>query len=72
MQNHLAEEVLYNEMLHLMLQLVVLGQQEQCIELLKGSSRLIQLFHDTRPIRLINDERLVKLKSISDWFEKMV
>ncbi|XP_045156281.2 uncharacterized protein LOC123522863 isoform X2 [Mercenaria mercenaria] len=74
MRNHLAEQALNTEMLHLMLQYQLsLGNKGSilngAIEFLKKTSRLIELFHDTRPIRLVTDERLQELKCISDWFE---
>lgn len=73
MRNHLAEEVLNAQMLHLMMQYQVsLGEKGEVlngvIEFLKVTSKLIEFFRDMRPIRVIEDERLTEVKSVSQWF----
>jgi hypothetical protein len=63
MRNHLAEEVLNSEMLHLMeLYKESLGQAglklSATIELLRCTSVLIKNFRDKRPITNISDDRI--------------
>ena len=74
MRNHLAEQTLDKEMLHLM----------ECfkkshdnggsylngtIEFLKKTSKLISNYSDSRPITCISDVRLIENKEIYNWFK---
>lgn len=75
MRNHLAEEVLNSEMLHLMeLYKESLGQAglklSATIELLKCTSVLIKNFRDKRPITNISDERIQENHDAMHWFIK--
>lgn len=74
MRNHLAEDILNTEMLHCMCQYqLYLGEKGSIlngtIELLKQTSRLIDIFRDMRPITHIDDSRLRELQEISNWFD---
>ena len=74
MRNHLAEDVLCTEMLHLFLQFQKYMGDRGCvlngvIQLLKVSSKLISIFRDMRPIRTIQDTRLEDLMAIAHWFK---
>lgn len=76
MRNHLAEECLNSDMLHLMKQF----KESLCenssaaslcdgpIKLLEQTSRLIAIFHDRRPIADLKDERLEHLSSALLFF----
>jgi hypothetical protein len=73
MRNHLAEQVLDEDMLQLMLQFKIsLGAEgpklNGCIELLKQTSVLIKIFRDNRPVTCTSDERLDCLSNILQWF----
>lgn len=75
MRNHLAEEVLNSEMLHLMeLYKESLGQAglklSATIELLRCTSVLIKNFRDKRPITNISDERIQQNHDSMHWFIK--
>lgn len=76
MRNHLAEECLNSDMLHLMKQF----KESLCenssaaslcdgpIKLLEQTSRLIAIFHDRRSIADLKDERLEHLSSALLFF----
>ena len=72
MRNHLAEEMLNNEMLYLMKcyrdYLNNSTVLEPAITLLEKTSSLIEIFRDTRPITSPSDERLQNIKKIAKWF----
>jgi hypothetical protein len=75
MRNHLAEEVLNSEMLHLMeLYKGSLGQAglklSATIELLRCTSVLIKNFRDKRPITNISDDRIQQNHDLMHWFIK--
>jgi hypothetical protein len=75
MRNHLAEEVLNSEMLHLMeLYKETLGHAElklsATIELLKCTSVLVKNFRDKRPITNISDARIQQNHDSMHWFIK--
>ncbi|KAL3854195.1 hypothetical protein ACJMK2_013473 [Sinanodonta woodiana] len=64
MRNHLAEEVLNDDMLNLMTQYQ--ASLSGSIDLLK----MIQNFHDQRPISQANDMRLHENMEILHWFKR--
>ena len=73
MRNHLAEEVLNSEMLNLILEYKAsLANQGDILngvlEFLKKTSKMIEVFHSTRPICTKDDERLKELAEINIWF----
>ena len=72
MRNHLAEEVLNKDMLHLVqcyaLSLKNPDHLSSTIELLTHTSVLIENFRDTRPITDKSDQRLLQNKTALDWF----
>lgn len=72
MRNHLAEEVLDSNMLHLMKEYqksLRKGQElDGAVDLLEQSSRLISIFRDSIPITSIHDKRIGTLLSIREWF----
>ncbi|MES9902010.1 MAG: hypothetical protein ABW168_04915 [Sedimenticola sp.] len=73
MRNHLAEDVLDTDMLHTMIQYQgTLGQNGHIlngvIEILRRTSKMIEIFHDMRPIRHMADHRIKELQEVSDWF----
>ena len=73
MKNHLAEEVLNGEMLHLMKQyresLGDVGfQLDATIELLECTTVFIRNFRDSRPITDVSDERLKQNSDAINWF----
>jgi hypothetical protein len=72
MRNHLAEEVLNGEMLHLMKQyresLGDAGFQLDSIELLECTTVFIRNFRDSRPITDVSDERLKQNSDAINWF----
>lgn len=75
MRNHLAEDVLNSEMLHLMeLYKESLGQAglklSATIELLKCTNVLINNFRDKRPITNISYERIQQNHDSMHWFIK--
>ena len=80
MRNHLAEDVLNSEMLHLIkLYKSSLGDAgtkvDATIELLQQTSVLIQNFKDSRPITDVSDERIKQNNDVLQWFiewEKMI
>ena len=73
MRNHLAEEALDNNMLNLMQQyqgsLKDGRYLESTIDLLTNTSKLIEIFRDSRPIIDFNDKRLQTLKLIEKWLD---
>jgi len=75
MRNHLAEDVLNCEMLHLMeMYQQSLGKAgsklNATVQLLKCTSTLIKKFRDQRPITNICDDRLRENHDAMDWFIK--
>lgn len=72
MRNHLAEEVLNKDMLHLVQcyanSLNNDDHLSSTIELLTHTSVLVENFRDRRPITDISDVRLVQNKSALEWF----
>jgi hypothetical protein len=76
MRNHLAEECLNADMLHLMRQYqkslgVGSFAASRCdgpILLLEHTKSLIEFFHDTRPISDLDDDRLLQLSSSLNFF----
>lgn len=75
MRNHLAEQVLNDEMLNLMSYYKEsLGNGGDiltgAIELLSNTSKMIKIFHDRQPVKCQNDSRLTELEEINDWFQK--
>jgi hypothetical protein len=75
MRNHLAEDVLNHQMLHLMQEYKnSLGQAggklDVTIELLQCTSVLIKNFRDSRPITDASDERLQENYDALQWFIK--
>ena len=75
MRNHLAEDVLDSEMLNLFIQYQqYLGENgsvlDGAIDLLKQTSKLIKIFRDMRPIKTLDDERLLELSNIGKWFNE--
>ena len=72
MRNHLAEEVLNDDMLHLMKKFRDSQYDGQylnsTIELLEHTSILVAVFRDMRPIKEISDDRLKQITSVLDWF----
>ena len=73
MRNHLAEDVLNSEMLHLMVKykesLHDGSYLDSTINLLKETSVLVRIFRDMRPITDLADERLQELQSVLQWFQ---
>jgi hypothetical protein len=74
MRNHLAEDVLDTDMLHLMLQYQnSLGAKGSVlngtIEFLRHTSKLIQIFKDMRALKSLDDPRLEELLKVAKWFE---
>jgi hypothetical protein len=75
MRNHLAEDVLNGEMLHLMtLYQHSLGDSghklDATVEMLTHTSALIRNFRDPRPITDISDDRLKENDDALKWFIK--
>ena len=73
MRNHLAEEVLNDDMLQLMVDYKgSLGSGGKCldphIELIKQTSTLIKVFRDARPISSMSDPRIQQLQDVLKWF----
>ena len=74
MRNKLAEEVLNDNMHHLMQQYrKSLGEQgkelQKSLELLSYTSTLVKVFRDQRPISSLDDARLLSIKHVLNWFE---
>lgn len=73
MRNHLAENVLDKEMLHLMklyrASLPDGSYLEKSVELLEHTSAIIELFRDQRPIADLNDPRLGCLSKFEAWLD---
>lgn len=74
MRNHLAEQVLDCDMLHLMTKYqesLKDGSHLQCtIELLEHSSKVIEIFRDPRPVTDLNDQRLQQLAKFETWLKQ--
>ena len=73
MRNYLAEDVLDKEMLNLMK--VNRNSQGENVEILDGAieflentSKLVSVFRDMRPVKVMTDERLLTLQNVSNWF----
>lgn len=74
MRNYLAEDILNNEMLHLMQQYQMYLGPKGCvldgaIEFLGHTSKLIEIFRSKKPVQSKDDERLFELRTINAWFE---
>jgi hypothetical protein len=74
MRNHLAEEALNSEMLHLMqeYQKSLTNQTvlDGAVELLGKTACMINIFKDKRPIATVSDIRLEQLQEVSMWFDQ--
>lgn len=77
MRNHLAEEVLDKDMLHLMKcyrkSLCDDAKSEELngtIELLENTSVMVGFFRDRRPIKNYGDDRLQNNRDVLLWFQK--
>jgi hypothetical protein len=75
MRNHLAEDDMDKEMLHLMqVYKANLGESgsslDGTIELLRNTSIVIRNFRDPRTITDAGDERLSELHDVMEWFVK--
>lgn len=73
MRNHLAEDVLNENMLFLMQQYKQnLGQKGQildgCISLLQNTLQMVSIFRDMRPIKKEDDQRLQIPREVANWF----
>ncbi|XP_052250781.1 uncharacterized protein LOC127857994 isoform X1 [Dreissena polymorpha] len=72
MRNHLANEVLNNDMMYLMCQYqssLVNGKVlNGIVQFLKKTSQIIDLFNDRAPVQSRDDNRLQILKEIEYWF----
>ena len=73
MRNHLAEDVLNEDMLNLMKQyqisLINGNELSSTIEFLSITSNIVKLFRDPRPIKSTNDCRLGELSESLVWFQ---
>ncbi|XP_070184988.1 uncharacterized protein [Littorina saxatilis] len=74
MRNHLAEEVLDHNMLHLFKAYQKsLGQAggklQGVLDLLEQTSEIICVFHDTRGVSQMNDDRLRRNREALCWFQ---
>ncbi|CAG2251580.1 unnamed protein product [Mytilus edulis] len=72
MRNHLAEDILNKDMLHLM-QVYKESQKKNdtlnaTIELIKHTSIIISNFREPRPIIDADDHRLAENQEVLDWF----
>lgn len=73
MRNHLADEVLDKDMLHLM-KMYVQNNPDDAVqmagptELFERTSVLIEIFHDRRAIKDSTGKRLQQLRDILEWF----
>ena len=76
MRNHLAEDVLDEDMLHLMQQyqlsltVTAASELDQTIKLLKLTSKVIALFRDRRPLTDLSDPRLQCLGELEAWLDQ--
>ena len=75
MRNRLAEDVLNTDMLQLFLERSEsMGERgvslRGCVDILKQTSRLIDILDDSRPINDPADERLEQLESVNRWFKR--
>lgn len=75
MRNHLAEEVLDEEMLHLFLEYQSTLRKNGFIlngpiKLLQQTSKLVRIFRDMRPVMSLDDERLRDLQHVLAWFQE--
>ena len=73
MRNKLAEDVLDENMLHLLeMHKESLGssgeQLNSSVELLQNTSKLVKIFRDKRPIRSYEDPRLGEVRNVLQWF----
>ena len=72
MRNHLAEDMLDENMLHLMEcyreSLLNGSHLDSTVELLMMTSTMIKIFRDQRLISSIEDQRLSELRKVLDWF----
>jgi hypothetical protein len=72
MRNKLAEDVLDEEMLHLMelyqRNISSSDHLDGCIAFLQQTSKLVRVFRDMRPVIEMNDDRLKLLEETLCWF----
>lgn len=73
-RNHLAEEVLKSDMLHVMNWYKLYlgpkgGALDGVIEFLQTTSELIEFFRIFKPVRSLDDDRLEQLHEIDHWFK---
>lgn len=73
MRNYLAEDVLDKEMLNLMkVYRNSLGEKGEIldgvIEFLESTSKLVSIFRDMRPVKVMTDEKFLTLQNVSKWF----
>lgn len=73
MRNHLAEEMLNTDMLHLMecyqASLSDGSHLNGTVQLLRKTSRIVTLFRDRRHIKTIQDPRLTEAEDLLSWME---
>ncbi len=73
MRNHLAEDMLDQNMLHLMkmyqASLKDGSHLAAAVDFLQQTSNIIQIFHDKRPVMNSSDPRLHQLQSALQWFQ---
>lgn len=74
MRNHLAEDMLNGEMLHLMecyqASLPEGAHLNGSILLLRKTSQMVAIFNDRRQIKSLKDERLAQLDSLFQWIRE--
>ena len=76
MRNHLAEDVLNKDMLHLMrcyqqsLCDLQASELESSIKLLENTSVLVSFFRDNRPLKSYEDTRLLEVRKVKNWFDE--
>lgn len=73
MRNHLAEDILDENMLNLMKQfqmfLIKSSELYSTIEFLENTSKMIKFFRDARPVVSMSDVRVTEIKSVLHWFQ---
>lgn len=73
MRNHLAEDVLDENMLNLMKQyqmsLINGTELDSTIEFLENASKMVKFFRDARPVVSMSDVRVNEIKSVLHWFQ---
>ena len=74
MRNHLADEVLNERMLKLVLEYIKSTPQSEdslkgVVDILSQTSKIVDIFRDHRPIRSMEDERIGILKQFHEWLK---